>query len=173
MLIEQLIDLRKVLTENLKFWTDLWDVAMGGWSVTQKMIVYQGRLLKKSVIQKSEAHPVKQVFTSLSYTAFHLLHIRLQTLNAIDSESFQTLFPSFLSAAIWSHCAIIFKSDQNQQMPFLRQEVDVDLLRWFDPEDAILFLYPFCFTQKPMTHWKKLIEGEFEAIGATVPLLLW
>ena len=35
MLIEQLIDLEKVRTDNLKFRTDLRDRVMDGWSVTQ------------------------------------------------------------------------------------------------------------------------------------------
>ena len=35
MLIKQLINLRKVRTENLKFRTDLRDLAMDGWLVTQ------------------------------------------------------------------------------------------------------------------------------------------
>ena len=35
MLIEQLINLGKVRTENLKFRTDLRDRVMDGWSVTQ------------------------------------------------------------------------------------------------------------------------------------------
>ena len=48
LLVEQLIDLEKLRTENLKFRTDLQDQEMDGWSVTQKMIVYEGRLLKKS-----------------------------------------------------------------------------------------------------------------------------
>ena len=34
-LIEQLIDLRKVRSENLKFRTDLRDLVMEGWPVTQ------------------------------------------------------------------------------------------------------------------------------------------
>ena len=57
MLIEQLIDLEKVRTDNLKFRTDLRDQVMDGWSVTQRIIVYKGRLLKifKS---KIEACPV-------------------------------------------------------------------------------------------------------------------
>ena len=53
MLIEQLIDLEKVRTENLKFRTDLRDQVMDGWSVT-KMIVYKGKLLKKSSNRKSK-----------------------------------------------------------------------------------------------------------------------
>ena len=46
--IEQLINLEKVRTDNLKFRTDLRDLVMDGWSVTQWMNVYKGRLLKKS-----------------------------------------------------------------------------------------------------------------------------
>ena len=39
MLIEQLINLEQVRTDNLKFRTDLRDPVMDGWSVTQKMNV--------------------------------------------------------------------------------------------------------------------------------------
>ena len=35
MLIGQVIELRKVRTENLKFRTDLLDLVMGGWLLTQ------------------------------------------------------------------------------------------------------------------------------------------
>ena len=52
MLIEQLIDFRKVRTENLNLRTDLRDQVMGGWSVTQYMIVYKSRLLKNLHIKK-------------------------------------------------------------------------------------------------------------------------
>ena len=48
MLIELLIFLRKVKTENLKVGTDLEDRVMDSWSVTHLKIVYKGRLLKKS-----------------------------------------------------------------------------------------------------------------------------
>ena len=47
-----LIDLEKVRTDYLKFRTDLQDRVMGGWSVTQYIIVYKGRLLKKSSNRK-------------------------------------------------------------------------------------------------------------------------
>ena len=43
MLIKQLIKLEKVRTENLKFRTDLQD----GWSVTQQMTIYKGKLCLK------------------------------------------------------------------------------------------------------------------------------
>ena len=49
MLTEQLINLRKVRSENLKFMTDLPDRVMDCWSVTQQMIIFIGRLLKKSL----------------------------------------------------------------------------------------------------------------------------
>ena len=49
LLIEQLIDLEKVRTENLKFRTDLQKRVMDGWSVTQQMIVYKDRLLNQSL----------------------------------------------------------------------------------------------------------------------------
>ena len=43
-LIEQLVDLRKKRTENLKFRTDLRDQVTDGWSVTEYMIVYNNNL---------------------------------------------------------------------------------------------------------------------------------
>ena len=58
MLIEQLINLEKVRTDNLKFRTDLQDQVMDGWSVTQYMTVYKGKLLKKIFKLKIEACPV-------------------------------------------------------------------------------------------------------------------
>ena len=58
MLIEQLIDLGKIRTENLKIWAHLRDPVMDGWSVTQKRIFYKGRLLKKIFKSKIEARPV-------------------------------------------------------------------------------------------------------------------
>ena len=82
MLIQQLIDLEKVRTKNLKFRTDLRDQVMDGWSVTQYMTVYEGKLLNKSSFKlKIEAHPVNAgpslVITWLSNIAFHLRPIWL------------------------------------------------------------------------------------------------
>ena len=56
MLIKQLINLKKKRTDNLKFRTDLrvLDRVLDGWSVTQEMNVYKGRLLKKSSNRKSK-----------------------------------------------------------------------------------------------------------------------
>ena len=48
MLIEQHINLEKVRTDDLEYWTDILDQVMEGWSVTQYKIVYYGRLLKES-----------------------------------------------------------------------------------------------------------------------------
>ena len=65
--------------------------------VLHKMIVYKGRLLKKSPNQKLKLVLSTLVTTWLSNIAFHLLLIWLQTLVAIESESRLTLFPGFCS----------------------------------------------------------------------------
>ena len=85
-LIEQLTDLEKVRTDNLKFRTDLRDLVMDGWSVTQYMTVYQFRLLKKSSTLKLKLTLSRLVTTWFANIAFPLLLIWLQTLVAIDSE---------------------------------------------------------------------------------------
>ena len=98
MLIEQLIDLRKVRTENLKFRTDIWDWVINLWSLTQQMIIYKGRLLKKSLNWKLKfvlsllVNNFSPITTWLSNIAYHLLPIWLQILVAICSESCQTSF---------------------------------------------------------------------------------
>ena len=92
---EQLIDLEKVGTENFKFRTDLQGQVMVGWSVTQQIIVYKGKLLKKSSNRKSKLVLSRLVAIWLSNITFHLQLIWLQTLVTINSESRQTLFPSF------------------------------------------------------------------------------
>ena len=110
---EQLINVRKVKTENLKFRTEL-------------QILSLGRLLKKSWNQKSKAHPVSAGrFIWLSNITFHLQAIWLLTFLVIDKESCQTLFPSSQVWAIWSGCPVQFKSEQT---PF--SWTDSDLLLW-------------------------------------------
>ena len=133
---QALIELRKVRTQNLKFRTDLQDIVMDGWSVTQQMIVYKGRLLKKILKLKIEASPVN----ADHYMAFKTLQlIWLQTLVAFDSESCETSFPSF--------CA---PPQSLLQMPFLEQVVDLDLLlcTGIDQEHADLFLYFYSETHE-------------------------
>ena len=49
--------LRKIKTENLKFWTDLQEQFMDGWPVTQEMIIFQRQIAKKSLHQ-NQASPV-------------------------------------------------------------------------------------------------------------------
>ena len=67
MLIKQLIDLRKVRTENLKFKTDLQDlVSMDGWSVTQKMITCKCR----SQVLKKSSNPKLKLVNAGQYMAF-------------------------------------------------------------------------------------------------------
>ena len=51
MLIDQLINFRKIRTKTLKFRIDLQDQVIVCWSVTQKMLVYKGQCLKKSAIK--------------------------------------------------------------------------------------------------------------------------
>ena len=112
-------------TDNLKFRTDLQDQVLDGWSATQWMIVYKGRLLKKSSTRKSKLVLSMLVTTWLSNIAFHLLQIWLQTLVEIDSESCQTLFPSVcappseVNVLLYSHLS---------WLPFLGQVVVLDWL---------------------------------------------
>ena len=75
MLIEQLINLKKVRTDNLKIRTDLQDLVMDGWSVTQERNVYKGRLLKKIFKLKIEACPVN---------AGHYMAFKLRISFALD-----------------------------------------------------------------------------------------
>ena len=95
------------------------------------MIVYKGKLLKKSSNRKSKLVLSTLVTTWLSNIAFHLRPIWLQTLVAIDLESCQTLFPSF--------CA----------------HLDLVLCSGFDLEHAVLFLRHIS-TQKPAKRWARL-----------------
>ena len=67
MLIKQLIDLRKVRAENLKFRTDLRDRVVDGWSVIQS----SNRLLKRK-FKKSNIVLSVQVYTWLLDIAFRL-----------------------------------------------------------------------------------------------------
>ena len=76
MLIEQLINLEKVRAEsadNLKFRTDLQDLAMDGWSVTQDEFL-QRQIAQKILKSKIEAGPVN---------AGHYIAFKFQTLHFI------------------------------------------------------------------------------------------
>ena len=89
------------------------------------MNVYKGRLLKKSSNQKLKLVLSTLVTTWLSNIAFHLLPIWPQTLVAIDSESCQTLFPSFCAPP--SEVAVLCYQDLGRHPPH-GQVVDLDLL---------------------------------------------
>ena len=91
------------------------------------MIVYKGRLLKKSSNRKSKLDLSMLVTTWLSNIAFHLRPLGLQTLVAIDSESRLTLFPSFCAPPF--EVAVLFDTNLSR-CPFLGQVVDLDLLLW-------------------------------------------
>ena len=115
MSIEQLINLKKVRTENLKLRTNLQDQVMDGWSVTQKMIVYKGRLLKKSSNRKSKLFLSTLVTTWLSNIAFHLRPIWLQSSANFGCNRFRItpdIVSTLLRAFIWSRCAVLFESEQ-------------------------------------------------------------
>ena len=116
------------------------------------MIVYNGRLLKKSSNRKSKLVLSTLVTTWVSNIAFHLRPTWLQTLVAIESESCQTSFPSFCAPP--SEVAVLFDSNLSRR-PFLGQVVDSDLLlcTGFDSEHAVLFLCHI-FTQRPMNDRK-------------------
>ena len=58
MLIEQLINLKKVKTDYLKFRTDLGDSVMDGWSVTHWDKCLQRQIAQKIFKSKTEAHQV-------------------------------------------------------------------------------------------------------------------
>ena len=84
MLIEQLIDLEKVRSDNLKIRTDLRD----GWLVSNIVDdCLQRQIAKKSSNQKLRLVLSTLVTIWLSNIGFHLPLILLQTLVAINSES--------------------------------------------------------------------------------------
>ena len=154
MLIEQLIDLKKVRTDNLKFRTDLQDQVMDGWSVTLSINVYKGRLPKKSSNPKWRLVLSMLVTTWLPNITFHLQPIWLQTLFAIDSEWRQTLSPSFSEQP--SEVTVIqILAEAFPSLRILGQVVDIDLLLCigFDSEHLVLFLY-HTFTQRSVTDRK-------------------
>ena len=97
----ELIYLENVRTENLKFRTDLQDLVMDGWSVTQLKIVYKGRLLKKSSNQKLKLVLPTLVTTTTGYMAFQhciscdQLGCKLWWWSILNhARQGQTLFPS-------------------------------------------------------------------------------
>ena len=115
------------------------------------MNVYKGRLLKKSSNRKLKLVLSTLVTTLLSYIAFHLQLIWLQTLVAIDAESRLTSFPNICVQP--SEVAGLFYLNPSRR-PFLGQVVNLDLIcTGFDLEHAVLFLCCF-FTQRLMTDRK-------------------
>ena len=111
MLIEQLKDLRKERTENLKFKTDHQDLVIDGWSATQLVIVYESQLLKKSSNRKSKL-VLSMLVTTLVFqfaraTNFGRDRIRMEP----------DIISKLLCATIWSRSAVQFESEQT---PFYR-----------------------------------------------------
>ena len=126
------------------------------------MIVYKGRLVKKSSNRKSKLVLSTLVTTWLSNIAFHLRPIWLQTLVSIDSESRQTSFQSFCAPP--SEVAVLFDSNLSR-LPFLGQVVDLDLLlcTGFDSEHAVLFLCHI-FAQRRMND-RKIERSDGRCLG--------
>ena len=135
--IEQLINLEKVRTDNLKFRTDLRDLVMDGWSVTQWMNVYKGRLLKKSSnwILKLAWLPVN----AGHYMAFkHHISFTTDLAANCDCDWFRItpdIVSKLLHAGIWSCCTVQFESEQT---PFSQTG------RWFRPAALYRFLLGTC-----------------------------
>ena len=127
------------------------------------MIVYKGRLLKKSLNRKLKLRLVlwMMVTTSLLNIAFHLRPIWLQTLDAIESEWCHASFPSFCAPP--SEVDVLFDSNLSRR-PCLGYVVDLDLLlcTGFDSEHAILFLCHILFRDQLM------IKRLSEAMGAAL-----
>ena len=107
--IEQLLNHEKVGTKNLKFRTDLGHQVMDGWSVTQSMIVYKGRLLKKIFRLKIKACPVK----AGHYMAFkHLVSFATNLAANFGCNLFRITpdivgFPAFVCHHLKSLCCSI------------------------------------------------------------------
>ena len=111
--IEELIDLRNMKTDNLKFRIDLCNLSMDCWSVTQWMIIFKGRLLKTSLI---EACPVNEslymVFRShisfwadLATNCFSKLW--LLSIQSDAKSPFQAFYTAF-----WSCYSVWLESEQ-------------------------------------------------------------
>ena len=125
---------------------------MDGGSLTRNMIVYKGRLLKKSSKRKSKLILSMLVTTWLSNIAFQLWPIWLQTLVPLDSESRLAYFPSFCAQP--SEVTVLFNLNLSRR-PFLQQVVDLHLLLCTGFNSEHVFLFPcHIFTQRPMTDRK-------------------
>ena len=168
MLIEQLIDIEKVRTDNLKFRTDLRDLAMDGWSKTQ-MNVYKDELLKKSSNQKSNSSCQHWSLHGFQNRAFHLQPIWLQILVAVDSDSESHAWHRFRAFArhhLKSLCCLI-RISGSEQTPFSRTG------RQFRPAALhCIRLGTYCFVQ--MSWFYSETNDDRKAMGvALVGLLNW
>ena len=125
MLIEQLINLRKVTTENLRFRTDLRERVMDGWPLTRNMIVFSSRLLKKKLNRKLKLVQSIPVFiwlwslkpalrwnrsSSSQYMSLYgfetcFAMVWLKTGVLIDFRILLEIVFKRLRSAIWNRCA--------------------------------------------------------------------
>ena len=88
----------------------------------------------------------------LGQVTFHLRPIWLQTLVAINSESYQTSCPIF--SAPLCQVAVLFNSNLSRR-PYFGQVIDLDLLlcTGFNSKHAVLFLCHI-FIKRPMNDRK-------------------
>ena len=111
MLIEQLIDLRKVRTEKLKFRTDLRDwVILLVSNIVDDFL--SSRLLKKSSKSKIEARPVKADHYITFKRSISICDIFGCKLSSQWIQNHTDFVSKHVRATIWSRCAVWFKSEQ-------------------------------------------------------------
>ena len=138
MLIKQLINLRKVRTENLKFRTE-----------SDRSSKSNGCLVSYT-----------------SNIAFHLRPIWLQTLVAIDSDSCQTSFPIFYAPP--SEVAVLFNSILSRHPFFGQiVYLDLQLCSGFDSEHDDLFVCPI-YTQRSMSDRKNERSSFCDLVGLNI-----
>ena len=117
------------------------------------MIVYKGRLLKKSSNRKPKLVLSTLVTTWLSNIAFHLLPIWLQNLISIDSESCQTSFPSFFAPP--SEVAVRFESEDSEQAPFSQAGRRFRPAAWHRIRFGTCCFVPMSYVYSETNDWSK------------------
>ena len=144
MYFKQLIDLEKKRTQILKCKTDLQDLFMYDRSVTQQMIIYKGRLLKKSSNKKLK--PVLSTLVTNLKMAFKQCIAFATDLAANFGCNQCRMMPDVISkllhVAIWSCCAVQFRSEQTHTLSSSRflQHLDLVLCTGCYLEHTNLFL---------------------------------
>ena len=141
MLIEQLINLEKVTTDNLKFMTDLRDRVMDGWSENLQIENWSSSCQGWSLYGFQTSHFFCDRFGCKLW------------LHSIQNHAWHR-FQAFASRHLKfdGRCAVRFETEQT---PFPRTGRNSDLLlcKGFDSEHAVLFL-GHVLTQRPINDRK-------------------